>query len=105
MNDQLIGGFLSVIQTITTEIFDQTLDRIKLKEHTILIRKDESLQACYVFKGQSYSAQQKLSKFINGLKENTSLFTAIAGKKNIRRRLSTANTTIIEKILSETIKD
>lgn len=64
VSEHMIAGFLNAIQGFTDEIFSQSLDRIKLESYTLLVRPEEPFTYCYVFKGQSYTALQKLSKFI-----------------------------------------
>ncbi|MFX0094967.1 MAG: tetratricopeptide repeat protein [Candidatus Hodarchaeota archaeon] len=70
VDDSLIGGFLTAIQSFSTTIFAQGLDRIKLKEYTLLMEVEEHFQLCYVFKGQTYAAKQRLKQFLKDLQQN-----------------------------------
>jgi len=70
INDQLIGGFLSAINTFSSHIFERSIDRIKIGEYTVLFKSLNSLMTCYIFQGQSYSASRKLEQFINLLQNN-----------------------------------
>ncbi|MFX0065916.1 MAG: tetratricopeptide repeat protein [Candidatus Hermodarchaeota archaeon] len=63
INKSLVGAFISAIRMFSEQTFSQSIDRIKLKEYTILVRLDEPFLLCYVFKGQTYTAQQKLNHF------------------------------------------
>lgn len=69
MHDQLISGFLTAVTNVATEILAETesLDRIVYQEHTIALKAQDPIMFCYIFKGQSYSALQKLSKFIKNV--------------------------------------
>jgi tetratricopeptide (TPR) repeat protein len=63
--DQLIGGFLTAINAFSREAFSESgsIEGIKHEEYTLLMKPMESLLCCYVFKGQSYFALQKLKNF------------------------------------------
>ena len=65
LNERMIGGFLQTVQKFSHEVFLQELDRIKFETYTLLVRSKDPLTFCYVYKGQSYSAQQKLDRFID----------------------------------------
>ncbi|MFW9992106.1 MAG: tetratricopeptide repeat protein [Candidatus Odinarchaeota archaeon] len=69
LEDQLIGGFLTAINNFMREAFSVTgsIERIKHEDNIILMKNVESFLFCYAFKGQSYSAMQKLDKFIEDL--------------------------------------
>jgi len=70
IDESYFGEFLSSFNRFSDKIFSETLDRIKIGEFTVLLRNLESFSVCYVFKGQSYSAGQKLNNFIESVKEN-----------------------------------
>ncbi|MFQ5980463.1 MAG: tetratricopeptide repeat protein [Candidatus Heimdallarchaeota archaeon] len=64
VHDQLMGGFLTAVQNVATEILagTETLDRIMYQEHTIALKAHGPLMFCYIFKGASYSALKKLDQ-------------------------------------------
>ncbi|MFW9915126.1 MAG: tetratricopeptide repeat protein, partial [Candidatus Thorarchaeota archaeon] len=66
MDDQLIGGFLTAVTSFGTEVFSGSgaIDRIQYQEYTVASKILESMMFCYMFKGQSYSALQKLDQFM-----------------------------------------
>ncbi|MHA2296665.1 MAG: tetratricopeptide repeat protein [Candidatus Hodarchaeales archaeon] len=70
LDDQVVGDLLTAINSFIQETFsaDGSIERVKHKDHTLLLKPLESLHCCYVFKGQSYSALQKLEKFIEAAK-------------------------------------
>lgn len=65
--DDLVGGFLSALNSFSSEIFSEGLDRAKFGQHTVLMKPFESFSMCYVFKGQSYFAQKKINRFIESI--------------------------------------
>jgi len=70
----LFSSVMSAFNTIMDEIFSNSIDRIKVKENTILINPVESFLVCYVIKGQSYPGLQKLSHFSKAISEDTEIW-------------------------------
>ncbi|MFX0095631.1 MAG: tetratricopeptide repeat protein [Candidatus Hodarchaeota archaeon] len=77
LNKSLIGAFIGAIQMFSEELFSQSIDRIKLKEYTILVRSEEPFMICYVFKGQTYTAQQKLKQFTLKLRRTSLMWGSL----------------------------
>jgi len=72
--DDLIGGFLSAINSFSGELFSKGLDRAKFGEHTILMKAVASFSICYLYKGQSYLAQKRINNFIEQFKNTTEIW-------------------------------
>ena len=68
--DHLIGGFLSAFNSFVDEMFSGELDRASFGEYTLLINSISPFFMCYIFKGQSYSAQHRLRYFLEKLKND-----------------------------------
>jgi len=75
--DDLFSSFMSAFNTFSGEIFSRSIDRIKIGENTILINPVEPFLACYVIKGQSYPAQQKLTRFSDAIKASPEIWEAL----------------------------
>lgn len=75
--DGIFSAFMSAFNTFSTELFSKSIDRIKIGENIILINPIEPFLACYVIKGQSYPAQQKLTRFSATIKETTEIWEAL----------------------------
>ncbi|MFX1345222.1 MAG: tetratricopeptide repeat protein [Promethearchaeota archaeon] len=72
--DWLFSSFMSVFDTFSSEVFSESIDRIKIGENLILINPVESFLVCYVIKGQSYPGLQKLNRFSKAIKENIEIW-------------------------------
>jgi tetratricopeptide (TPR) repeat protein len=72
--DDIISSFISAFNTFSGELFSKGLDRARFGEYTILIETITSYSVCYLFKGQSYPAKQKLTSFIEELQENPAVW-------------------------------
>ncbi|MBD3189277.1 MAG: tetratricopeptide repeat protein [Candidatus Heimdallarchaeota archaeon] len=76
IDDQLIGGFLTAINNFGREALSTrgSIERIKHGEFTLLIKSKSRVIFCYVFKGQSYSASQKLEEFVQDIYKSKDLW-------------------------------
>jgi tetratricopeptide (TPR) repeat protein len=83
--DGLLGGFLSAFDSFSGELFAKRLDRIKVGEYTILIQPISKFSVCYLFKGQTYLAKQKLKRFVNSLQESSQIWEKMNKYYNINR--------------------
>ncbi len=70
----LMGNLFDAIQSFEDELFHQILDRIKLESYTVLVRQVEPFSICYLFKGQSYSAQKNVLEFIQTVSRDLSVW-------------------------------
>jgi tetratricopeptide (TPR) repeat protein len=73
----LFSSFMSAFNTFSSEIFSKSIDRIRIGENTILINSVEPFLACYVIKGQSYPALQKLTRFTEAIKKNSEIWQVL----------------------------
>ncbi|MFQ5979965.1 MAG: tetratricopeptide repeat protein [Candidatus Heimdallarchaeota archaeon] len=79
LEDQLVGAFITAITRLGTNIFEdsETIDRIVYREHTLAVKRLDSLRFIYAFKGQSYTALQKLDQFMRGLEKSSLSWKAL----------------------------
>jgi hypothetical protein len=75
--EDLVSGFLSAFNTFSGELFSKGLDRVKFGDYIMLMQTIGVFSICYLFKGQTYNAKQKLSLFISSIKNNTSIWNAL----------------------------
>lgn len=70
MIENLIGSFLSAINSFGKEAFSSNLpfERMKHHDYSIVMRIEKPLLFCNVFKGQSYSATQKITTIAESVK-------------------------------------
>ncbi|GAG54708.1 unnamed protein product, partial [marine sediment metagenome] len=75
--DDLFSSFMSAFNTFSSEIFSNSIDRVKIADNTILINPIEPFLVCYIIKGQSYPAQQKLTRFSDVIKSSPEIWEAL----------------------------
>ncbi|MHA2394102.1 MAG: hypothetical protein ACXAEX_19375 [Promethearchaeota archaeon] len=80
--EDLFSSFMSAFNTLSDEMFSESIDRIKIGENTILINLIEPFLACYIIKGQSYPAQQKLTQFSENVRSTTEIWDALTRAMN-----------------------
>jgi len=68
--NDLISGFLAAFNSFSGELFAKRLDRAKFGEFTLLMQSVSSYSICYLFKGQTYLANQKLTKFVESVQNS-----------------------------------
>ena len=68
--DDILGGFLTTINYIISEVFSEGLDRAIFGEYTLLMMPLQPFLVCYIFKGQSYFAYHKIKKFLESLRSD-----------------------------------
>ncbi len=70
IHENLIGSFLSAINSFGKEAFSSNLPFERMKHHdfSIVMKLEKPLLFCYVFKGQSYSATQKITTIAESVK-------------------------------------
>jgi len=75
--DWIFSSFMSAFDTFSSEVFSESIDRIKIGENLILINPIESFLVCYVIKGQSYPGLQKLNRFSRAIKDNPEIWETL----------------------------
>jgi len=68
--DHLFGGFFTAINSFINEKFSEGLDRASFGKHTLLMDSISPFLMCYIYEGQSYSAQKRIKSFTHALKRN-----------------------------------
>jgi len=101
IDNNLLGEFLSSYNIYCDQIFSETFDRVKLGQYTVLINSVEDLFICYLFRGQTYSAQQKVKHFSEILNRNTHLIEIFKSAQNDGRIIQVENNPIIEELIIE----
>ena len=101
MSDQMMGSFLKAVQKFGHEVFSQTLDRIKFETYTFLIRSKDPLTFCYIYKGQSYSAQQKLNELIDDMLSKSTVWDPLLQQVKTGQTLDPDSQATLDALLSD----
>ncbi|MFW9866515.1 MAG: toll/interleukin-1 receptor domain-containing protein [Candidatus Thorarchaeota archaeon] len=97
----IFSSFMSAFNSFSSEIFAKNIDRIKIDENVILIMPVDSFLVCYVIKGQSYPALQKLARFSDAIKWNTEISKALKRSAKTGEELDLNNPASLGVIVNE----
>ncbi|MHA1931650.1 MAG: tetratricopeptide repeat protein [Promethearchaeota archaeon] len=100
-HSDLFSSFMSAFNTFMDEIFSKSIDRIRIGENTILINPVESFSACYVIKGQSYPALQKLTQFTKAIRENMEIWEALNNSVKTSEMLELNKPSALKTVINE----
>jgi tetratricopeptide (TPR) repeat protein len=99
--DHLFGGFFSAINAFINEKFSEGLERASFGEHTLLMNSVSPFLMCYVYKGQSYSAQNRIKSFINELKSNKELWEAFERFYEMNKKIHMKDIPSLEPLITK----
>ena len=79
LDDQAVGDLLTAVNSFLQETFSTSgsIERLKHKNHTLMLKTFNSYLICYVFKGPSFSASQKLDHLLDAMKTDKELLKTL----------------------------
>lgn len=101
VESDLISSFLSAFESFGDELFSERLDRIKYGENTILMKPLENFSVCYLFKGQSYNAQKKLTLFFEKIQNDAPVLQALENAYKTSSVLEIQDVPSLESFINE----
>ena len=75
--DDILGGFLTTINYIISEVFSEGLDRAIFGQYTLLMMPLQPFLACYIFKGYSYFAHRKIKNFLDSIQNDSVIWQSL----------------------------
>ncbi|MFW9827133.1 MAG: tetratricopeptide repeat protein [Candidatus Thorarchaeota archaeon] len=100
--DHLFGGFFTAINCFINEKFSEGLDRASFGEHTLLMNTVSPFLMCYVYKGQSYSAQQRLKYFIEKMQNEEQVWQTFISYYQLNKEVQLKDIPSLEPLINET---
>jgi hypothetical protein len=76
-DDELFSSFLSAFTSFSSEFFVKGLDRAKFGDDLILMQSIGPFSICYLFRGQTYTATQRLAQFSERIQTATSIWQTL----------------------------
>jgi tetratricopeptide (TPR) repeat protein len=101
VEEDLISAFLSAFNSFSSELFSKGLDRAKFGDYMILMQAINSFSICYLFKGQTYSARQKLKKFTSIVRSTTSIWETLNKFYKTSRVVELKDSPPLESLIAE----
>ncbi|MFW9970342.1 MAG: tetratricopeptide repeat protein [Candidatus Odinarchaeota archaeon] len=75
--DDILGGFLTTVNYIISEVFSEGLDRAVFGQYTLLMMPLQPFLVCYIFKGDSYFAYYKINNFLDSIKNDNLIWQSL----------------------------
>ncbi|MHA2129648.1 MAG: tetratricopeptide repeat protein [Promethearchaeota archaeon] len=88
IDDGRISNFLRAFNVFSEDIFSKGLDRAIWGDYTLIMEPIDSFSVCYLFKGQSYIAKQKIFQFTQQIQNTTPLLDVLKNFQNTHQRFS-----------------
>jgi tetratricopeptide (TPR) repeat protein len=99
--DHLFGGFFTAINSFINEKFSEGLDRASFGEYTLLMNSVSPFLLCYVYKGQSYSAQQRLKYFIEKMQNDEYVWQTFTKYYQLNKEVQLDDIPSLEPLIKE----
>ncbi|MFX1348962.1 MAG: tetratricopeptide repeat protein [Promethearchaeota archaeon] len=103
--DHLLGGFFSAINSFIGEMFSEGLDRASFGEHTLLMYQVPPFFICYVFKGQSYSAQHRVIEFIKKIQNDEPVWKTFKEFNRTNKEIQLKDVPSLDSLINEIFID
>ncbi len=100
-DETLFGSFLSAFKAFSSEFFAKGLDRAKFGDDLILIQSVGPFSICYLFKGQTYPATQRLTQFIEKIQKTTSIWHTLENFYQTSQVLDLKDSPSLKSLISE----
>jgi tetratricopeptide (TPR) repeat protein len=75
--DDILGGFLTSVNYFISEVFSEGLDRAVFGQYTLLMLPLQPFLTCYIFKGHSYFALNKMINFLDFIKNDSVIWQSL----------------------------
>ncbi len=82
-------------------MFSEGLDRAFFGEHTLLMNSFAPFLMCYIYKGQSYSAQKRLKSFVEELKRKKDVWETFEKFYRTSRKIQLKDIPSLEPLIKE----
>ncbi|GAH34518.1 unnamed protein product, partial [marine sediment metagenome] len=102
VDSQIIGGFLTTIDYFIKEMFSEGLDRAMFGEYTLLMKSIPPFFICYIFKGDSYYALQKVNYFIDHIQKENEIWQNLLKSFQVNQTVQLKDIPLLESLITET---
>ncbi len=99
--DDILGGFLTTVNYIISEVFSEGLDRAVFGQYTLLMMPLQSFLVCYIFKGHSYFAYHKIKNFLDSLQKDNAIWQALMKFFEKSKSIQSNSIPSLESLISE----
>jgi hypothetical protein len=100
-DNEMFGNFMSAFTSFSDEFFSEEFDRAKFGQYTVLMEPMPNFLVCYLFKGQTFRASQKLTKFVERIQNTTIIWETLEKFHKSCQILELKDTPQLESLINE----
>jgi len=86
-------------------MFSKGLDRAIFGNYTLLMKSATPFLVCYLFKGQSYLAQQRIKYFIDNIRTNNNIWQGLNKYYQANQEIQLKDIPSLDSVISEVFID
>ena len=101
LEDDILGGFLTTINYIITEVFSEGLERAVFGQYTLLMMPTKPFLVCYIFKGYSYYAHHKTKQFLESIQNDNTIWKSLQISLKESKIVQLKNIPSLESLITE----
>jgi len=99
--DDILGGFLTAVNYIISEVFSEGLDRAVFGQYTLLMIPLQPFLVCYIFKGASYYAYHKIKNFLDYIRNDNNIWQSLQNFFQKSKSIQINDIPSLESIITE----
>jgi len=99
--EDLVSSFLTAFNSFSQELFSEGLDRARFGDYIILMESVVNYSVCYLFKGQTYLAKQKLAKFSERIQNIASIWQLLEKFYKTNQVLEIKDSTPLKSLITD----
>ena len=99
--DDMISNFLSAFNYFSEELFSKRLDRAKFGDYLLVMDSIGPFSVCYLFKGQSYLAKQKIIQFAHRVQNTASIWKVFEDFQTTHQSIVLTENPPLESLITE----
>lgn len=101
IKEDLTSNFLSAFNSFSSELFSEGLDRATFGRYNLLMKPISTFLVCYLFKGQSFSAQKKIQTFVESIQTYEDLLKKFENYYQMNQILNPKDAPILNSLIRE----
>ncbi|MFX1388677.1 MAG: tetratricopeptide repeat protein, partial [Promethearchaeota archaeon] len=99
--ENIIGGFLTTVNYIISEVFSEGLDRAVFGQYTLLMMRLKPFLVCYIFKGYSYFAHRKIKQFIESIQNDNLIWQSLENFSQMSKFVQAESIPSLESLITK----
>jgi len=99
--DDILGSFLTTINYFINEVFSEGLDRAVFGQYSLLMMPLQPFLICYIYRGDSYYAHQKIKNFIESIQNDDLIMQSLQNFFKKSKSVQSYSISSLESLITE----